>query len=824
MWRVGKTMNQEKRRGLLAALLVLVLLAALIPSASAGQRTVSKLIHVVYDDSGSMSDNNNKRWCQAKYAMEVFGAMLGEDDLMNIYPMGLLGKVGLAVRGDDPNRVAAIHDMNPNANGSTYFQAVRGAGNDLLNASDEYERWLVILTDGGFNEGVSGAAEVQSTLDTYNENGIKTIFLAINTKVYVRENPGKGGWVLSAADGVDILNKVTAAANQIFEHQALPASRISESGKEVTLDIDLSTNEVIVFAQGENVKIGSMSLNGNTIKATAIENLKYSEVKPQSVASIDKTLKGVLAVYKGNFEAGQFTVELSGATTAEYYYRPDVMVNCELYYQSKSVMMGDELYAGEYQAVMNFVEPSTRRPVSSELLDGARFTLVVDNNGQETRLLTSPGDVKLNEGNVTLTVIAELPGNVVLTDSKKYRVIPEPVKLNLAFETDQPFYTYADLREGRVEYRLISTRIDGTPLTADESAQAIISIQDDKGIHWTAEPGGKPGEWILRPSIVDESALESGDLRFPTDLSFKIGEQPFRGDGEFNMPLERFSNANLVIEVTVPQDTNYELPDIRPSWLLPNLHPRLFRVIQPVELRLLDANGQPVSQEVAEGIDLSFRCSNGSTWIMEPSQNAASWILVPERGLKFSLIGKDGNSDLTIEASGAVGDYLYRGTGSVNVFFGPLNLFWLLVYTVSLAVILFILSGFLFRKKLKLRGLNPHCRLVTKKGEEIQEGQTIRIKRKLTWWAPERVPCSDPDMHCNFPDLEIVATGGRVGGSSGFKIINWNDIEVRNVIINYQQYEKNEDLKDKIFSLTGFTISSIANGNPDKVRGFFKFT
>lgn len=47
------------------------------------------MINVVYDDSGSMyrTDSVVDTWCQAKYSMEVFAAMLGEKDTLNVYYM-----------------------------------------------------------------------------------------------------------------------------------------------------------------------------------------------------------------------------------------------------------------------------------------------------------------------------------------------------------------------------------------------------------------------------------------------------------------------------------------------------------------------------------------------------------------------------------------------------------------------------------------------------------------------------------------------------------------------------------------------------------------
>ena len=50
--------------------------------------SVYRQINLVYDNSGSMyGDGANGEldtWCQAKYSMEVFASMLGENDVLNI--------------------------------------------------------------------------------------------------------------------------------------------------------------------------------------------------------------------------------------------------------------------------------------------------------------------------------------------------------------------------------------------------------------------------------------------------------------------------------------------------------------------------------------------------------------------------------------------------------------------------------------------------------------------------------------------------------------------------------------------------------------------
>ncbi len=63
-------------------------------AANADPGVPARIIHLVYDDSGSMiADPETKyktyvdTWCQAKYAMEVLTAMLDENDKLNVYYM-----------------------------------------------------------------------------------------------------------------------------------------------------------------------------------------------------------------------------------------------------------------------------------------------------------------------------------------------------------------------------------------------------------------------------------------------------------------------------------------------------------------------------------------------------------------------------------------------------------------------------------------------------------------------------------------------------------------------------------------------------------------
>ncbi|MDO5106960.1 MAG: hypothetical protein Q4D39_01655, partial [Coriobacteriaceae bacterium] len=385
----------------MAALMIAATLFALPRTTNAAEQKTGIVINVVYDDSTSMitssgdpSGNPLDRWSQAKYALEVFSAMLGENDVMNIYPMSLEGEIGFTLYGSDPDRVSTVHAMNGARD--TPFGVITAAADDLRSEADAYERWLVVITDGYFyNNGSRVPVEnVQSALDGLNDEGIHTVFLGIGDDApTLKSNEAKGGYALTAKDGSDVLKKVTGIANQIFSHQVLPGSNISKSGNTYSLDIDIPTGQIVVFAQGTDASVGDLFLEGEKLTPSLVQNVRHSgDVLPsgfEGVAKADTSLNGVLAVYEASgdpYESGTFTIDAAGSAGVEIYYRPGVLVNCDLLQNGAVVNRSDELYAGAYDVSVYYVNPLDGKPIESNLLPSNVFSLEVDNNGSIQKL------------------------------------------------------------------------------------------------------------------------------------------------------------------------------------------------------------------------------------------------------------------------------------------------------------------------------------------------------------------------------------------------------------------------------------------------------
>ena len=134
-------MRKQRRKRILSFILVFIFLLSTVTCVvHAEEKSKGKTINVVYDDSGSMvmdnSDNYIKRWSQAKYALEVFCAMMSDGDTMNIFPMSKRGGLGLTLYGSDENRVAAVHQMNARYS-NTPFATVTAAAAHLKKESGD---------------------------------------------------------------------------------------------------------------------------------------------------------------------------------------------------------------------------------------------------------------------------------------------------------------------------------------------------------------------------------------------------------------------------------------------------------------------------------------------------------------------------------------------------------------------------------------------------------------------------------------------------------------------------------------------------------------
>ncbi len=389
----------------------------------------NRVINVVYDDSGSMYINTN-RWSQALYSLEVFAAMLGDNDTMNVYYMSnystnsdtfdytgdVSGYEGpsLVLHGSSgaENNVAAVHNrITQNATG-TPWAAVRKAQYDLENTSAD-EKWLVILTDGAFEDGSIPVSDMDMYLNQKSDD-ISVVCLALaNVSSTPTNNEANNIYVDTVSGSESILSKITDVITRVFNSNKLP--NISNN----SVSFGLPMSELIVFAQGADVEINGISdSNGNSYSARPVDVIHRDDSNAANYrnATTDTSLKGQLAIFRGDFNPGTYNFDVTGAQTLEVFYKPNVEIMAFLTdpVTGEEIPADSAIYPGTYTVEFVFVKAGTTEKVEDiSLIEPVEYYATFDGNTE----ISSGDTVEIDIGNHSIHAEARfLDYNVVETD------------------------------------------------------------------------------------------------------------------------------------------------------------------------------------------------------------------------------------------------------------------------------------------------------------------------------------------------------------------------------------------------------------------------
>jgi hypothetical protein len=513
----------------------------------------SKVINVVYDDSGSMIENNGffyEKWSQAKYSMEVFAAMLDKDDILNVFPMSQMGKKSVSISGNETpmDRVAKIHLMNYDA-GETPYEPVASAINDLKNYGEDFQKWVVVLTDGDFNKTLT--TEVESRFASYVANGkIRIVFLGIGEDVKpIQNKPQKGIYFYNAPDGKAILDRVTQIANQIFERQALNGNNyIKKVSNGFKLNFDVPMEQVIVFAQGEGIQIGELEGFGKNGVANKISNtgVAYSDLIPQNYYAkygdkirIDRSLKGEVAVFNSSTDPipmadGTYTIDISNTSNVNFYYKPSVKLQTNIIQDGKVVEGNENLFTGKYNIQLDLINPLTGVKVNSGLLDGTKYKVTIKNNENTFTITDFTKLIEAEKGTLSITGEAELPGYIYLTDTKELNVIPAPQVLNVKLDMPSNGFSLKNF-EKNGEYIKITVFDENCSILSREKFDITeLFISETKNNDWQLVKGDDVGTWKLYPKYFQGDILKTatGDINVTIVARYQVGELIARGKSD----------------------------------------------------------------------------------------------------------------------------------------------------------------------------------------------------------------------------------------------------------------------------------------------------
>lgn len=710
-------------------------------TASAAGTQPKNYINIVYDDSGSMYENDGvctDKWCNANYAMSVFAGMLNTGDTLNIYPMGLNGSKGGTINGsEDPKKRTEAISAIPVKGSNTYFSAVKAAYKDLKSIGSSYNKWLVILTDGYFSD--EKGSSVKSYLKSYASDGIKVIYLAIGgDAARIDADPDKGLFTYSAENSDEILPKVTAVANQIFQNYQLDDSYITKGGGSITLNFEVPMEQVTIFAQGEAISIGSLKSGSNTVDCIESVSVQASGAKIpnkyggdarerlQSILSSSGKLCGCIASFStGNdlLPAGTYTVNVSDTSNVEIYARPVVNIGAEFFSGGERVPDNAQLSEGEYRYKIVFLDPITGKTVESGLLSNTYNTIKtnITNNGSVSSG-GAEGTVYVTEGKLNISATAVLPsGKVITTENNlSFNITPRmpPAVDVILYSSDGSQVLPGDvIIAGECSYKLNLT----DPLTGGTASPGLLQ---DTAVEVSMLNNGVPsGSSTAEGAVI----LEAGDFFISAKASIpngQVAKSPvYRYDVVNRLePIKLVITGNDDMDLTTLEDHGNDL------------------------LVTCTYGGKPLT-ELQWGIaEITAEGSNNVRWKVERGDEVSTWVLSPRYAGGNKLATNTGETEVTVSASltqdrQTVTDTEYKTVYISDMPFGQRLAEWLEInywWMLALVLISVLLWAYLPKKRFRKMSFESISRM--QRGIVPQQKLDFRLVKgtMFTPFTPER--------------------------------------------------------------------------------------
>ncbi len=499
---------------LLMLLMVMSVFSSIPFTASAATVTKTEKsydIAVVFDNSGSMYDNMG--WCRAKYAMEIFASMLNYDkDRLYIFPMWEVTTDGsqpssggsyaaIEVKNkQDINKISNLYTVNPN---NTPFAPVTEAHN-YLKTSNADEKWLIILTDGEFNQenrgGKGESFKLREKISALASQEIKVQYLGFGKAEALKPDEVNNFYAKKSSDD-SLMSDLIGICNLIFQRSILPGNRLNGD----KLNLDLSMKNVIVFAQGANANVTSLKdSKGKNIDITLDSGQrKYSEIKAfgRGNAPVDTSLAGQVVTFDA-CPKGEYTLSYSGVDKKEniqIFYEPDVDIDVSIVKKSdgQKIKGPDDFIAGEYTVTSKIVDASTGEDVTSHELMGKDVKLM-------TYIKTSKdADYKEYENGAEITFDTDSKTEIYIEGEYlgKYKItslddpelkwlssidVKEPsTSFKIKVSADQTWYQLKDHEEWKPIK--VALTLDGKPLTDKQLASTKLDLSITDGLKYRTE-------------------------------------------------------------------------------------------------------------------------------------------------------------------------------------------------------------------------------------------------------------------------------------------------------------------------------------------------
>lgn len=577
----------KRRTSLYVLLLILVMAFSCfgygMSVEAATTKTKTREINIVYDDSGSMAAEYQKgspvaaetKWSQAKYALKVFAAMTGETDTINIYPMsgnknGSQSEI-VTVSGSMAldKRISQVNKINTDSTGGTPFGTVRSAGNDLKTSSAD-EKWLIVLTDGEFDE-FDEDSETQDAMKEYADDAsMNVVYIGIGDDI--TDMSGLNNSTFFSYNGINeskILSTITEVAGKVYNFQPLS---LSESGSgSYAFNTDIPVSKFVIFAQGQDISVGDLLLEGNALPVKAedvsvnvIKGVeKTPKVKNWSDIQFASGLNGHIISYTaGNIPFGNADGTTSysfscNTSDVEVYFEPGIDVQAVVENKSgKQVTINSEdgtsLEEGVYKVDLQMINPLNGQKIesgSSDLLGNVDLSVTIESQDTETQRAVTGDTVKLSEGEYTVTTKARFEDDREQNDTISVSVSPSPYTVTFSEDNYSIDPATLDVSD-KITFTI--TNGDGDPLDVEESDIHVSSVN---GLSFSVTAAGN-GVYTLTPEYEGDgiSDVTGGSGELNVTVATEANGKKREGSGSTRITAEVGEELGLLLNITVPEE------------------------------------------------------------------------------------------------------------------------------------------------------------------------------------------------------------------------------------------------------------------------------
>lgn len=342
------------KRFLTIFILAVLIVCTLSVCVSADSLYIKKIVSVVYDNSGSMTDGANgtsyDKQAYANYAMQTFCGLLNGEDQLFITYMNKKEYVDKGKgSGSSPETVSvglsageiqkSITDIQSRASkGGTPWSAVDMAAKKLESIRDDNantQYWLVIITDGEFNEVAEKSYDDQVAFlnEKLSQISLKTmpngqapriVFFSINSeggkKIPTPEESEVEGLTVYEAQSADgIAEQMAKIADKVSGRTRLTGSdieKVKSDPNSVRVTSQFPLLNIVALAQNTAAKVKEIKVSSEVdteikrkveLQYVGADNQKYPTLKGTSC------LIGLKDGAQKVIPAGSYTITFDGA-------------------------------------------------------------------------------------------------------------------------------------------------------------------------------------------------------------------------------------------------------------------------------------------------------------------------------------------------------------------------------------------------------------------------------------------------------------------------------------------------------------------------------